>query len=120
MTRVLTLLNHQEVLALFGPLIDGELSAEQEGDLRRHLGACEGCRAALARYERGVELVRGMRGARAPRGFAERTLARMRLRRAHGAKAGFANQVQTLLPIETLIPMLLSIIVAVMLLFASL
>jgi len=59
--------------------LDGELSAEEQGDMERHIAACGSCREALARLRAAVTALAQLPAPpEVPEGFAERVIARAR------------------------------------------
>ncbi|MFO7897463.1 MAG: zf-HC2 domain-containing protein [Planctomycetota bacterium] len=67
-----------EIRHLLDEYVDGELSAEREAAVDRHLAECPTCRAELEAVERTAELVRSLPREPAPPGLAEAVAARVR------------------------------------------
>jgi len=70
----------QDARARFSEWADGALGAVGRAEIDEHLAGCAECRRELARFERTVSLLRTVEPARAPVGFVDQVMERVRPR----------------------------------------
>jgi predicted anti-sigma-YlaC factor YlaD len=105
-------LSHREARSLFPALIDAELDTSQELGLRSHLDGCDECRGGWSRYERAVEMVRGIERKKAPPALATQILRRVQRKKPRGLRAIANVHSQYRVPYEIIIPILLAALAA--------
>ena len=120
MEAAATSLEHGEAQALFAPMVDHELPAQQEEALRSHLMACPDCQQGFEKYTRAVALVRSVGREKVPDDFTAQVLKRVRKRRRtlfglQGAQ--FLERIH--IPIEGAIAVIIAACLAALIFFLS-
>lgn len=76
-------MDHETAKELFSDFLEGELSEQQEAELRTHLEDCRSCRAELEALRETLRSLSGLKQIQPPEGFARKVQQRIR-RRSRG------------------------------------
>lgn len=112
-------LSHKEARKLFFQYADDELASNERQRLQLHLDGCEDCRKGWDRYTRTVKALRGTTKEKAPPHLATQILRRARRERRFGWRRTLNMQNVYRVPVETFVPVLLGVAVAVWLMLAA-
>lgn len=112
-------LSHKEARKLFFDYADDGLPATDAQRLRLHLDGCEDCKQGFDRYAKTVKSLRGTTREKAPPHLSSQIMRRVRRERRFGWRRTLAMQNMYRPPVETFIPVLLGVAVAVWLMLAA-
>lgn len=112
-------LSHREARKLFFALADDELPSVEADRLRLHLDGCADCRSGWQRYEKTVKTLRRTTREKAPPHLSTQIMRRVRRQRLFGWRNTLRAHNQHRVPIESIIPVMLGVAVAVWLMFAA-
>lgn len=112
-------LSHKEARKLFFQYADAELEAKERQRLELHLDGCEDCRKGWDRYAKTVQSLRGTTKEKAPPHLSTQIMRRVRRDRRFGWRRTLDMQNAYRVPVETIIPVMLGVAVAVWLMLAA-
>src|SRR5687768_10140835 len=106
--RTITAKPHQDIEALFGPLLDEELLGGEKDRVVEHLDGCAPCRQQWTRYENAVQSVRRLPKERAPEALAHALALRIRHRKGLGSRRLLLAHAKHRVPVEIILPIVLA------------
>lgn len=112
-------LSHKEARKLFFDYADDGLPSTDAQRLQLHLDDCEDCRKGWDRYSKTVKSLRGTTKEKAPPHLSTVIMRRVRRDRRFGWRHTLNMQNTYRVPVETFIPVLLGVAVAVWLMLAA-
>ncbi|MFL5321792.1 MAG: anti-sigma factor family protein, partial [Myxococcaceae bacterium] len=98
---------------------DDELQSPEAERLRLHLDGCQDCRAGWQSYEKTVKSLRRTTREKAPPHLSSQIMRRVRRERLFGWRGTLRAHNVHRVPIESIIPVLLGVAVAVWLMFVA-